>query len=44
MVFIIYFYELYFFENNLIVAILYSVVMLTVEGQMFIVLGKLLLC
>lgn len=44
MAFIINFYEVYFFKNNLIIMILDGVAMLTVEGHMFIVLVKLLPC
>lgn len=44
MAFIINFYEVYFFKNNLIITILDGVAMLTVERHMFIVLVKLLPC
>lgn len=44
MAFVINFYEVYVFKNNLIIMILDGVAMLTVEGHMFIVWVKLLPC
>lgn len=43
-IFTINFYEVNFFEYNLIITILYGMALLTIDGKMYIVLVKLLRC
>lgn len=43
-IFIINFYEVNFFEYNLIIIILYGMVLLIIDGKMYIVLVKFLRC